>query len=305
MAVASPSGRQHVLVRGGQTAVVVEVGGALRTYDVGGRPVVDGFAEDEQPTGARGQPLIPWPNRLRDGRYTWDGREHQLPLSEPEQSNAVHGLLRWTSWTTGRQTTTSVDLHCRLHPQPGYPFTLDVVLAYRLTDDGLEVTTTARNAGSQALPYAAGQHPYLATGSGVDACTLVLDAGTYLETDERGLPSSWEQVAGSPYDFRSPRAVGDTELDHAFTDLARDGQGRAWVRLAGSDGATTALWVDEAYPYVQLFTGDPLPEPERRRRSLGVEPMTAPPDALRDGRDVVRLEPGQSTTSRWGVRLEG
>jgi aldose 1-epimerase len=89
-----PSGAQHVLIRGGQRAVVVEVGGGLRSYSVDGREVLDGYAEHERSSGARGQPLIPWPNRLRDGRYVWDGQEHQVALSEPERSYAIHGLLR-------------------------------------------------------------------------------------------------------------------------------------------------------------------------------------------------------------------
>ena len=284
---------------------MVEVGGGLRSYAVGERELLDGYAEHEQATAARGQPLIPWPNRLRDGRYVWDGEEHQVPLSEPAQSNAIHGLLRWANWSTAEQTTASVVMSCRLAPQPGYPFLLDVSIHYALGGDGLEVTTTARNAGTAALPYAAGQHPYLLAGGGVGGCVLTLDAATYVETDERGLPRGRKPVAGSAYDFRTPRPIGDTELDHAFTDLTRDEHGRAWVLLESPEAAAVALWADESYRYVELFTGDALPDPAHRRRSLGVEPMTAPPNGLGDARDVTRLEPGQSTTSRWGLRLAG
>lgn len=295
-----PSGRQHVLVHRDQQAVVVEVGAGLRSYRAHGRELLDGYAEHEQADSARGQPLIPWPNRLRDGRYTWDGQEHQLPLSEPEQRNAIHGLVRWAGWTTVRQTTREVALRHVLHPSPGYPFTLELSLAYALSDDGLTVTTTARNAGSTALPYAAGQHPYLAASGAVDACELELPAATRLVTDERGLPTGREDVIGTAYDFRTARAIGGTEVDSAFTDLARDGEGRCWVTLTEPE-RVVRLWVDESYPYVELFTGDTVPDPGRRRRSLGVEPMTAPPNALGDGVDVQRVEPGHATTSRWGM----
>lgn len=302
MPISPPSGCQHVLVHKSQQAVVVEVGGGLRSYVVDGRQLLDGFDEQERATAARGQPLIPWPNRLRDGRYAWDGEQHQVALSEPERSNAIHGLLRWVDWTAARQTTASVVMSCRLPPQSGYPFTLDVSIEYLLTDDGLEVTTTARNAGAVALPYAAGQHPYLLAADGVDGCMLTLNAATYLETDDRGLPLTWEPVAGSDYDFRTPRQIADTQLDHAFTDLARDERGRAWVRVGSPDGSVVGVWTDESYRYIELFTGDALPDPARRRRSLGVEPMTGPPNALGDGREVTRLEPGDSTTSRWGLQ---
>ena len=295
-----PSGRQHVLVHGDQQAVVVEVGAGLRSYRAHGRELLDGYAEDEMASSARGQPLIPWPNRLRDGRYTWDGQEQQLPLSEPEQRNAIHGLVRWAGWTAVRQTTREVELRHVLHPSPGYPFSLELSLAYALADDGLTVTTTARNVGPAPLPYAAGQHPYLAARGAVDDCVLELPAATRILTDDRGLPTGREDVAGTPYDFRSAREVGDAEIDAAFTDLTRDGDGRCWVSLSEPD-RLVRLWVDQSYPYVELFTGDTVPDASRRRRSLGVEPMTAPPNALADDVDVQRLEPGQTTTSRWGM----
>jgi aldose 1-epimerase len=295
-----PSGRQHVLVHGDQRAVVVEVGAGLRSYRAHGRELLDGYAEDERASSARGQPLIPWPNRLRDGRYTWDGEQHQLPLSEPEQSNAIHGLVRWAGWATARQTTGEVELRHVLHPSPGYPFSLELSLAYALGEDGLTVTTTARNAGDAALPYAAGQHPYLAASGSVDDCELQLPAATRVLTDDRGLPTGREDVTGTDVDFRSARRVGGTQIDAAFTDLERDGDGRCWVTLSEPD-REVRMWVDRSHPYVELFTGDTVPERQRRRRSLGVEPMTAPPNALADGVDVQRLEPGQSTTSRWGM----
>src|SRR5579875_1806009 len=93
--VVAPSGRQYLLTGpGGQRAVVVEVGGGLRDYAVGDQPVLDGYGEDELCSGGRGQILAPWPNRVGDGRYAWAGRDFQLPLTEVEHGNAIHGLVR-------------------------------------------------------------------------------------------------------------------------------------------------------------------------------------------------------------------
>jgi aldose 1-epimerase len=162
-----PSGEQFVLRcagRDGDTeAVVVEVGGGLRTYRAGGRDVVDGYAEAGLPVGARGQVLAPWPNRLRDGRYRWDGAEHQTPLSEPETHNAIHGLVRTVAWQVTGRTSDSVQLEHLLHPQPGYPFALRMQIGYELSPGGLRVRTTATNVGDEPLPYGEGHHPYLAT----------------------------------------------------------------------------------------------------------------------------------------------
>ena len=93
-----PSGEQVEISRDDQTAVVVTVGGGLREYRAGGRPVLDGYEAFEICDGGRGHLLVPWPNRLRDGAYDWAGRRLQLPLSEPERGNAIHGLARWVRW---------------------------------------------------------------------------------------------------------------------------------------------------------------------------------------------------------------
>ncbi len=298
------SGRQVEIGSGGQRAVVVEVGAGIREYTWGGRDVLDPYPDDAMADGAHGAPLIPWPNRIGDGRYRYDGSEYQLALTEPEKDNAIHGLLMWRPWEVADHRADSVTMTTRLHPMQGYPFSLDVEVRYALSADGLTVTTTATNIGDTTAPYGCGQHPYLSPGDGlVDDAELWLDAATRIVTDpERQLPTGTEPVTGTPYDFRRGRRVGDTEIDYPFTDLARDDEGRAWVRLLGTDGATAELWVDESYPIVELFTGDTL-APDRRRRGLGTEPMTCPPDAFRSGDGLVHLRPGDATTTTWGARL--
>ena len=304
-AVLPPSGRQFEISCGRQRATIVEVGGGVREYQVAGRAVLDPYPVDAMADGAHGAPLVPWPNRIRDGRYTFDGVEHRLPLTEPETGNAIHGLLRWRSWRMREVTGHRLMMGTRLHPMPGYPFDLDVRIEYRLGSGGLVVTTTARNVGSTPCPYGFGQHPYLSPGAGrVEACTLRLEGATRIVTDERGLPTGREPVDGTPFDFRSGIELRALEVDSAFTDLARDSDGRAWARLTGPDGCTAALWVDQTFPYLEIFTGDTL-APDRRRRGLGCEPMTCPPNAFADGIGVVRLEPEASITTSWGVRLDG
>ncbi|MDN5764710.1 MAG: aldose 1-epimerase family protein [Humibacillus sp.] len=297
-----PSGRQFEIVHGRQHAVIVEVGGGIRAYDVGAVEVLQPYAVDQMCDGAHGAPLIPWPNRLGDGRYRFDGTEHQVALTEPEKDDAIHGFLRWRPWNCLEHDSDHVVMAATLFPLPGYPFMLDVRVSYHLDENGLRVTTGATNLGDQPAPYASGQHPYLSPGVGtVDDCTLQLQADTRILTDpQRQLPTGREQVGGTAYDFRASKKIGNLEIDDAFTDLHRDEQGRAWVHLETDDGRAISLWVDEAYPVIEIYTGDTL-APDRRRRGLGTEPMTGPPNALQSGDDVIRLEPGDSVSASWGV----
>jgi aldose 1-epimerase len=256
-----PSGRQLEISWADQRATVVEVCGGIRQYRAGGRPVLDPYPAESMCDGAHGAPLIPWPDRLADGRYRFDGVDYQVALTEPEKRNAIHGLLQWRAWQVRRQARTRVTMGTRLFPMQGYPFLLDVEVDYALGGDGLTVTTTAANAGVRPSPYGAGQHPYLSPGPGlVDDCSLQLEAATRIVTDEqRQLPAGTEAVEGTASGFREARLLGSQRLDFAFTGLALDAGGRASARLGGPYGRPAELWVDESYPIIELYTGDTLP----------------------------------------------
>jgi aldose 1-epimerase len=296
------------IAAGRHRATLVEVGGGIRSLTCNGRAVLDGYPIEEMCTGARGAPLIPWPNRLADGAYRFRGTDYQVALTEPEKHNAIHGFLRWRNWTVRERAADRLVLGTVLHPLPGYPFTLDVSIDYTVRDGpgggsraGLTVATTATNLGDTSCPYATGQHPYLTAGTEfVNECTLTLDALSWLHTDDRGLPIATKSVEDTPYDFRAGRVIGDTVIDYAFTNLVRDTDGLAWASLRAPDGRCTRLWADEHYRFIELYTGDTQP-PDKRRRGLGVEPMTCAPNGFRSGDGLITLDPGQSITTRWGM----
>ena len=247
---APPSGEQFEIRYGDQRATIVEVGGGVREYAVGDRPVLDPYPIDALCDGEHGAPLIPWPNRLADGAYRFDGTDYTVALNEPERHNAIHGFLSWRPWHAVEHHTSRVVMGTRLHPLAGYPFTLDIRVTYELGGDGLVVSTTAANIGDQACPYGTGQHPYLSPGPGhIDDCILELGASTRILTaNERQLPTGTATVEGTEFDFRAGRRLGDQKLDTPFTDLDRDQDGRAWARLTAPDGTRTEILGRPALP---------------------------------------------------------
>ncbi len=303
-AAVAPSGAQHEIRYGNAVATLVEVGGGLRTYTVGGRDVLDGYALDEMCSGGRGQHLLPWPNRIRDGAYSWEGRAIQAALNDFPGRHAIHGLTRWQSWKLGEHTASAASMMLRLHPAQGYPFSLDLSARHELSASGLTVTVRAANIGRQAAPFAYAPHPYLASGSGalVDLDVLHVPADSCLLPDDDGINTVAAPCEGSGVDFRTPRAVGAQKLDTTFADLARDPDGLARIAFTAASGDSgVTVWFDESFRWAQVFSGDTLPQPERRRRSLAIEAMSAPANAFASGVGVVRLEPGEQWVGTWGI----
>ena len=305
----SAGGAEHLLEHGASTAVVTEVGGGLRALEHRGRPLVRPYRPGEVRPRFRGSLLAPWPNRIADGRYRFGGREHQLPLTEPERGNALHGLVCWERFDVRRIDPTTVVATHALVPRPGYPFRLVVEATYALGDAGLTTTVVARNDGDDPLPWGTAGHPYLVAGDGrgpVDRWELHAPATRVLEVDpDRLLPADppvTSPVAGGDLDFTTARLVGATALDHAFTGIVAGADGLARVRLVDPATGTGSqiTWDPASLPWLQLHTAD-VPAPEVSRAGLAVEPMTCPPDSFPSGVDLVVLGPGEEHAVSWTI----
>lgn len=298
-----PSGEQIAIAHGDQRAVITEVGAALRTYVKGGVAVVEGFAADELPEGAHGQLMYPWPNRLAPEPWIFSGRTAVPSVDDHLTRTAIHGLVRWRPFEIEMVNQNRCVLSHLLHPSPEYPFASEIAVAYHLGSLGLTVTATVTNRDDVPIPVGIGFHPYLAvTTSTIEGATLEVPARAFVASNERLLPSGEIlPVAGHALDFTVSKSLSGHELNVTYTELIRVDTGLATVKLRDRDGCSVELQVDRTFPYLQIYTGDELPH-GRRRTSVGVEPMTCPPEALRSGKDVIVLEPGQHWAGSWRLR---
>lgn len=292
------SGEQFVIADADHRVTVVEIGGGLRHYTRGDVDITFPYGDDELPPKGCGAVLVPWPNRLRGGTYTFDGTTYELALTEPKQHNAIHGLGRWARWDCVVHESTRCTLAFDIPPQMGWPFEVRVEVTYAISaTQGLTVTTVAHNHGTRRAPFGAGFHPYLSVGAGsLNDVTLQIPATQRLVVDDRQIPIGHRDVAGTEYDFRSGRRLRDLRLDDAFTALDTAGaRGSVELRIAGG-GAR--MWFDPTFQYVQVFTPDLL---AGGRPGVAIEPMTCPADAFNTGAGLIILEPGATWTGAWGI----
>lgn len=287
-----PTGQQFAIRHGRYAAVVTEVGATLRSLTVDGQEVLWTFAEDGVPVSCSGEQLAPWPNRIRDGQYSFDGVDYQLNISEVPRNTALHGLLGGLPFTVVSHTDDEVVLSAVIYPQKGWSGVVEMTIGHKVDEDGLRVSVHARNVGSSSAPYGYGAHPYVAA----DLSTAVLTtpfAQELVVDDERLLPISLGDVTPE-HDFRGGRALGGTEFDSAFAGVEDK-----WLVSVETGERTVEFWADETLPWGQIYTN-----PERT--AIAIEPMTCGPDAFNEGpthEGLIVLAPGESASSVWGIRV--
>lgn len=288
------SGTELVLTSGGYTARIVSVGAALASLDLEGHDLVVPHRARDLPRAWQGKTLIPWPNRITEGTYRFDGERFDVPVNERETGAALHGLMGWVDWRVVHADADSATLGAFVAPRYWYPWALESWVTYALHGDtGLSVTITSTNVGARPAPYGVSQHPFLTVdGRRADDCELAVPASRVLEVDSRMAPVALRDVGELDLDFRSARMLGGRSVDHAFTGLPPEG----WtVTLRDPDsGAGVALNADA--PWVQVYSGEILD-----RVGIAVEPMSCAPDAFNSGEGLVILEPGASHTLTYTV----
>ncbi|MGG7464045.1 aldose 1-epimerase family protein [Plantibacter sp. YIM 135347] len=303
------TGEQHRLhhtgPKGEVAATITALAAGIRELSVGGVSLVESYAEDSISPMGCGIVLVPWPNRVRDGKWELDGVTQQLDVTEASTGNASHGLLRNTGYTAADRADGSVLLTAEVFPQHGYPFHLETSVSYVLTDDGLDVTHRIINRSAAAAPVAVGTHPYLAFG-GVPTEDLVLtvDAGSWFETDRQLVPVAEHDVSGTENDLRGGVPVRGMDLNVGLGAVNIVG-GTSRHRLTAPDGRAVELWADDQFPYLQVYTPHTFPKADGPGVAVAIEPMSAPAGAFNSGQGLRWLAPEESWTLTWGIRLVG
>jgi aldose 1-epimerase len=296
------NGTEYVIAAGPYEARIVSRGAALRKLTHQGRDLVVPFDADAPIPDYRGIIAAPWPNRIADGAYRWGGDVLHLPLNEADRGTALHGLVFDRLWELETHDDAALTLRCEVAPSKGYPSSLVLHASFAVDGDGLHCAVTASNAGDRPAPYGVCPHPYLVAGeSPLDEWALTFPAASFLEvTADRLLPVGVVPVDGHAFDFRHPKVVGATAIDHAFTDIAADHNGHSRLLLTDPSGSYVGMRWDDRCPWLQVHTAD-KEAPVASRIGLAVEPMTCPPDAFNSGTDLITLAPGQAQTAGWTI----
>lgn len=297
-------------------------GAALLSYEVafGGvvQDLADGYRDAAEVTarpGSRFAIMVPFAGRIADARYTFDGQPQDLqPGVVGAERASRHGFVRdatfdvtaLSSDENGAQvtlTTTSI------RPQPGYPHAIDLSITFTLNAGGITLEASMRNVGDSLAPCFFGWHPYFRlAASSVDGWQLQIPAQTLIRSDADLIALSgaaaYVSLDDAPaLDFREPRLVGDSILDHEYTDLYAEADGRIRTRLRDpASGLGMAVWQESGV--MHAFTADTASRDARR--AVALEPMECMANAFNrpECEQAIRLLPGAERRFRCGVEVE-
>lgn len=284
-------------------AVVSETGASPRVLRVNGVDLVEAYQAGAVPPMAAGVVLVPWPNRVDSAVWALHGAEQQLEVTEPALGHAIHGLLSRARYAVTARGAGHVTLSADIEPTAGYPFRLATSVTYDLTPDGMHVGHRIRNDSDEAAPVALGTHPYLRIGDVPAAeLTVTLPAARSFDLDERNIPVGSSDVTGTELDLRGGVRVGEAVPHASFGELDVV-DGVITHSLRAEDGRILELVADPDFAYVHFYVTEDFPGERGRTTAVAIEPMTAPPNALRSGVGLHWLEPGATWAPGWALRL--
>lgn len=304
------TGQQYAISFGAYKAVITELGATLRKLTYQGENVTVPLGENDLVSCCHGRILIPFPNRIKDGEYTFEGATYMLPIDEHDRRTAIHGYGYRSFWKLVSLEESRVTLAWRAPNMNGYPFDIVVSATWEILADGLYLTVDATNHGDANAPWAMAIHPWLDNGfngygdeiDGHNAqCRLTVPARTHVTVDERLLPTGTEPVEGTKFDLRSNPLLTEQPFDDAWTDLTHEADGSVSAVFTRPDGMRITVGGDETITSFQVCTGTGFPA-YMHPAGVAVEPQTAYANAFNTGKDLVVIAPGGSYATRVFIR---
>ena len=278
------------LIGENSTAKVAPLGASLTQLNIGGTEVIAQVTMQTSTKNFAGVTLAPWPNRLAGGCWQHNGQTLCAPIND-SAGNANHGLLFDRQFAVLKHTKNFVQFSAVLGSEAVYPFDVEILVSYEMVNGELVSTLTAKNHGSDKAPVAFGSHPYVTVSK---TSTVEIHADLQAVNNENQIPVAFEPATKNKSASGEAPAFAELRLDDCFTNLNFDSSGIATTTINNVDGSRIQLWQEALFKYLMVYTIG---------SQLALEPQTAPANALNSGTDLIWLEPGDSISASWGIRV--
>lgn len=229
-------------------------------------------------------PLVPYANRIANGRFAFDGVSAQLPLNFGDHPHSLHGVGWQSRWEVSSSTGDGATLVLEHEAAPRWPWSFRAEQHFKLDVDGLAMTLSLANVGTRAMPAGLGFHPYFPR---TPNTRLKMATDRMWLSDATMLPT--QSVTADAFgDWRNGSEFPDTLIDNSFEGwdgAAALTSGEAVTRISATGSRGVHLYAPPGADF------------------LCVEPVTHLPDAFNRGFAFDVLQPGD--TLALAMRIEG
>lgn len=286
----------------GSSAVVSAVGASLLALNLSGNQVMEKMAS-QKPELYAGVVMAPWSGRVAAGSWVHpDGRQFQLEVNEKARNNALHGLVFDKEFVVARSTESSVELTIEIEPSEGYPFHLKLAIAYEIDGGELICSFAVRNLSEQKAPFGLGFHPYFSTKWMGEQVSITNKAKTVYVLDENLIDTGTKPTAGSDKDLAAGMLAVGASLDDDYTDLDFKA-GISKTTLADATGNGIEIWQEDVFRHNVIYTTDAYEAENGTVTAVAIEPCISAVNALNTHGDLLWVQPNQTRSGSWGVRL--
>ncbi len=277
-----------------QFSVLADAGALITDITMGGQSLMDCYETPEalaEFAWAKNLVLYPYPNRMHDGQYEWQGKAYQFPINNAVTGNSIHGIgkmsaTRLKNYMITEQMASVTLVHEYDGHLPYYPFPFVMEITYTMSiTNHFEVDLQFKNTGTETIPVGIGWHPYFRLSDDVCDTSLKMPSVEKVEVNERLLPTG---VLSRFDDFSELQRIGDTVVDNCFYILDLESKESHFV--LSSERGTLRYWQEsgtQKYAYAQVFTPP-------ARNAIAIEPMTCNINAFNNKNGLCALAAGET-----------
>lgn len=239
--------------------------------------------------------LFPFPNRVKDGTYNFEGTDYQLGINEKELNNAIHGLVAFQPFKIVEHIENkSITIAYQYNGEnEGYPFPYTIHVTYKLSKGKLVMTISATNDGDKTMPCGFGWHPYFGfQGEVIGDMKIKIPGRNNIELSDRNIPTG----------EKTPERAGVLSLKNTFLDNLYE------FRKPKTKEEIELRWKSKKLVVSQVTGNNKLNHfilyTPPGRDCIAIEPQSASTNALNNKEGLISLKPGKTCSFQIEVRIE-
>ncbi len=245
----------------------------------------------------RGYPsalLFPFPNRIKDGRYTFEGNEYRLDINDQETFSAIHGLIAFKPFEIEKQEKASATLLFTYHGEmEGYPFPYEFRITYTLRKSKLDISVIAKNTGEKSMPFGFGWHPYFGiSGKPIAEMEVHVPDRNKIELSDRFIPTG-----DSSFEHEGIIPLKNTILNNVFSVAGKTKKSEVSLKHEDKKLVVSQESGPGKLEYFILYTPP-------TRDCIAIEPQSCNTNAFNNGDGLQMLKPGEEAKFKISVRVE-